>query len=86
MGHIKYLSHPNRDGRHPGSRGSKDAISYIIKKLKSFGVQPGNQGSFTQSFDIKTDVILGKNNYFFLNGDTLTPGEDYIPLFFSSNE
>ena len=86
MGHIKYLSHPNREGRHPGSRGSKDAISYIIKKLKSFGVQPGNQGSFTQSFDIKTDVILGKNNYFFLNGDTLTPGEDYIPLFFSSNE
>ena len=36
MEHIRYLSHPNREGRYPGSRGSKDAISYIIKKLKSF--------------------------------------------------
>ena len=86
MEHIRYLSHPNREGRYPGSRGSKDAISYIIKKLKSFGVQPGFQGSFTQSFDIKTGIALGKDNFFFLNSDTLSVGKDYIPISFSSNK
>ena len=67
MGHIRYLSHPNREGRYPGSRGSKDAISYMIKKLKSFGVQPGFKGSFTQPFDIKTGIDLGEKNHLFLN-------------------
>ena len=85
MGHIRYLSHPNREGRYPGSRGSKDAISYMIKKLKSFGVQPGFKGSFTQPFDIKTGIDLGEKNHLFLNTDTLSVGTDYIPISFSSN-
>ena len=32
MGHIRYLSHENRGGRYPGTRGSKDVISYMIKQ------------------------------------------------------
>ena len=35
MSHIRYLSHENRAGRLPGTRGSKDAIAYIVKTLKS---------------------------------------------------
>ena len=38
MDHIRYLSHENREGRFPGTRGSKDAIAYLIKELKSYGV------------------------------------------------
>ena len=86
MGHIRYLSHPNREGRFPGSRGSKDAISYIIKNLKSFGVQPGFNGSFTQPFDIQTNIEIEEDNYFVLNKDTLSLGVDYIPISFSSNK
>ena len=86
MGHIRYLSHPNREGRLPGSRGSKDAISYIIKNLKSFGVQPGFNGSFTQPFDIQTNIEIEEDNYFVLNKDTLSLGVDYIPISFSSNK
>ena len=56
MNHIRYLSHENREGRLPGSRGSKDAIAYLIKELKSYGVSPGYQGSYTQPFDIKTGI------------------------------
>ena len=41
MGHIRYLSHEKRDGRYPGTRGTKDVIAYLVKRLKSYGVQPG---------------------------------------------
>ena len=55
MDHVRYLSHENREGRHPGSRGSKDAIAYLIKQLKSYGVDPGYQNSYIQPFDIKNE-------------------------------
>ncbi len=85
MNHIRYLSHENREGRLPGSRGSKDAIAYLIKQLKSYGVRPGNQDSYTQPFDIKTGIRLGKNNVLIINKDTLKVEMDYIPISFSAN-
>ena len=83
MGHIRYLSHEKREGRYPGSRGSKDAISYIVKKFKSFGVLPGVSNSYIQPFNIKTGVELGDSNYTKINNRILNVKEDYIPLFFS---
>ena len=59
MDHIRYLSHPNREGRTPGSRGSKDVVSYLVKNFKSYGLKPGNGESFVQPFDIKTGIELG---------------------------
>ena len=85
MGHIRYLSHENRGGRYPGTRGSKDVISYIIKQFKSYGLKPGSNGSFIQPFDITTGIELGEGNYAVANGDTLTINKDYIPLAFSGS-
>ena len=85
MGHIRYLSHENRGGRYPGTRGSKDVISYIIKQFKSYGLKPGSNGSFTQPFDITTGIELGEGNYAVANGDTLIINKDYIPLAFSGS-
>ena len=36
MDHIRYLSHENRGGRYPGTRGSKDVIAYMTRQLKSY--------------------------------------------------
>jgi len=85
MGHIRYLSHENRGGRYPGTRGSKDVISYIIKQFKSYGLKPGYNGSFIQPFDITTGIELVEGNYAVANGDTLVISKDYIPLAFSGN-
>ena len=85
MGHIRYLSHESRSGRYPGTRGSKDVISYIIKQFKSYGIMPGSKGSFVQPFDITTGIELGEVNYAIVNGDTLIAKQDYIPLAFSEN-
>ncbi len=85
MDHIRYLSHENREGRFPGTRGSKDAIAYLIKELKSYGVSPGYRDSYTQPFDIKTGIRIGKNNVLTINKDTLQVETDYVPISFSAN-
>ena len=85
MGHIRYLSHENRDGRYPGTRGSKDVIAYLVKRLKSYGVQPGSSQSFIQPFNITSGIELGENNTVRVNDNVLTVGDDYIPLSFSGN-
>ena len=83
MNHIRYLSHEKREGRYPGSRGSKDAISYIVKKFKSYGVQPGANNSFIQSFNIKTGIQLGDSNFIKINNNLLNVNKEFIPLSFS---
>ena len=87
MDHIRYLSHKDRAGRYPGTRESKDVISYLIRHFKSFGVQPGGgNGSFVQPFNITDGIELGKNNSLIIDGDSLVTGRDYMPLWFSGNE
>ena len=85
MNHIRYLSHENREGRLPGTRGSKDVIAYLVKNFKSYGLKPGLGDSYTQPFDIQTDIQIGDGNYFVINKDTMIIDSDYLPLFFSSN-
>ena len=85
MSHIQYLSHENRGGRYPGSRGSKDVISYMTKQFKSYGVQPGIGNSFIQPFEFKTGLKFEDSNYVRFNGRLLVPELDYNPLSFSSN-
>ena len=85
MGHIRYLSHENREGRLPGTRGSKDVIAYLIKSLKSYGVRPAFGKSYTQPFNIQTGIQLGPLNNVIINKDTLVVQTDYLPLFFSAN-
>jgi len=84
MSHIKYLSHENRAGRSPGSRGSKDVISYITKQFKSYGLQPGINNSFLQPFEFNTGLQFSDSNYVRYNNRLLIPELDYNPLSFSS--
>ena len=87
MDHIRYLSHKDRVGRYPGTRGSKDVISYLIRQFKSFGVTPGGEnGSFVQPFNITDGIELGENNSMIINGNSLVTGQDYMPLWFSGNQ
>ena len=85
MDHIRYLSHENRGGRYPGTRGSRDVIAYMTRHLKSYGIEPGLKDSYVQPFDITSGVKLGKKNYAHINGDSIFVEEDYIPLWFSSS-
>ena len=63
----------------------KDAIAYLVKNFKSYGLKPGLGDLYTQPFDIQTDIQIGDGNYFVINKDTMIINSDYLPLFFSSN-
>tara|TARA_Y100000590_G_scaffold469742_1_gene659451 strand:- start:12280 stop:14088 length:1809 start_codon:yes stop_codon:yes gene_type:complete len=87
MNHIRFLSDDVRSGRYPGTLESRSVVSYIIRYFRSFGIRPGGEnGSFVQSFDIVDGIELGKHNEMVIGGDSLLPGEDYIPLSFSNNQ
>ena len=86
MKHIRFLSDDKRAGRYPGTRESRDVISYLINNLKSFGVQPGGKnGSYKQTFSLLDSVKLGINNSLSINNKPLNIEQDYIPLWFSGN-
>ena len=86
MKHIRFLSDDKRAGRYPGTRESRDVISYLINNLKSFGVQPGGEnGSYKQTFSILDSVKLGANNSLSINNKPINIEQDYIPLWFSGN-
>ena len=77
MDHIRYLSHENRGGRYPGTRGSRDVIAYMTRHLKSYGIEPGVKDSYVQPFDITSGIKLGERNYAYVNGDSIFVEKDY---------
>ena len=84
--HIRFLSDDKRAGRYPGTRESKDVISYLIKQFKSFGLSPGGtNNSYTQSFSVMDGIELGANNQLMIEDESLEIENDYIPLWFSGN-
>ena len=86
MKHIRFLADDKRAGRYPGTRESRDVISYLINHLKSYGIQPGGEsGSFKQTFSILDSVKLGENNSLNVNSKPMNLMEDYVPLWFSGN-
>ena len=86
LDHIIYLSEDNMKGRYPGTRESKDVISYIANTWRSFGVRPaGDNGSYVQPFDIADGVEVGENTSLSVDGAELILGVDFNPLNFSGN-
>ena len=48
LDHIKYLSADERQGRFPGSEGSKESVEYIVNQFKSAGIEAENIDSFKE--------------------------------------
>ena len=53
--HIEYLASDLLEGRAPATRGGRLAEAYIAAELKSYGVQPGVNGSYFQPVPI--DIV-----------------------------
>ncbi len=51
--HIATLASDEFEGRGPNQPGGKKACAYIIDQLKSFGVKPGNNGSWRQQVPLR---------------------------------
>jgi Zn-dependent M28 family amino/carboxypeptidase len=56
---TKELSLDSYEGRAPGSPGEVKTVAYLIQKFKAAGLEPGNEGSWTQ--DVPLVEITAKN-------------------------
>ncbi len=56
---TKELSLDSYEGRSPGSPGEVKTVAYLIQKFKAAGLEPGNEGSWTQ--DVPLVEITAKN-------------------------
>ncbi|MDB4439029.1 M28 family metallopeptidase [bacterium] len=79
--HVEELASDKYMGRMPCSQGEEYTVEYLTNTLKSLGVQPGNNGSFTQDVplltidgDISETMILDYGT----EKVTLEKGKDFI--------
>ena len=56
---TRELSLDSYEGRAPGSVGEEKTVAYLISKFKAAGLEPGNNGSWTQ--DVPLIEITAKN-------------------------
>ena len=56
---TRTLSGDDFEGRAPGTEGGRKTIAYLIEQFEAAGLQPGNNGSWTQ--DVPLVEITGKN-------------------------
>jgi len=76
---VTVLAADDMEGRGLTTKGIRRAADWIEGRLKSLGLQPAFDGSYRQSFQVKTGVVLAEGNS--LDG---VAQEDWIPLGFSS--
>jgi Zn-dependent M28 family amino/carboxypeptidase len=56
---IELIADDAFEGRAPGSKGEKLTVAYLISEFERIGLEPGNQGSWTQEvpmIEIRTEV------------------------------
>ena len=80
-GYLRFLSSDLLEGRAPGTRGGRLAAEYIASQLRSFGVEPGVNGSYFQPVPI--DVLTTQQSSVHASASgkataTLRPGEDVV--------
>jgi len=80
-GYLRFLSSDLLEGRAPGTRGGRLAAEYIASQLRSFGVEPGVNGSYFQPVPI--DVLTTQQSSVHASASgkataTLRPGQDVV--------
>jgi hypothetical protein len=83
---VTFLSDDKLQGRLTGSKGEKQAASYIIKQYKAAGLKPaGAGGSWLQPFPYNAGKKAEGKNELIINGQSLAITEDYFPVNLSAN-
>ena len=89
VAHVRFLAAPEMKGRGAGAPELEQAADYIAGQFRDLGLEPaGDGGSYWQPFVVTTGASMGPRNQFVVRRQgselTLEPGEDYVPLGFSS--
>lgn len=75
--HLNIIAGAEMEGRDTPSPGLEKAAEYIESRFWSFGVKPGNNGSYRQYYDLEKDSASTLSLH--IAGTDLTPGKDFSP-------
>ncbi|MEJ7736217.1 MAG: M28 family peptidase [Chitinophagaceae bacterium] len=56
--HLAIVAGPEMEGRETATPGQKKAAAYIESQFSSFGLKPGNNGSYQQHFSLIEDTLV----------------------------
>lgn len=75
--HLNIIAGAEMEGRNTPSPGLEKAAEYIESQFRSFGVKPGNNGSYRQYYDLEKDSTSTLSLH--IAGTDFTPGTDFAP-------
>ncbi len=78
---TKELSSDSYEGRAPGTVGEEKTLAYLINKFKAAGLEPGNNGKWTQDVPLVEITATNQTPLTFTGGKntvTLQFGTDYV--------
>jgi Zn-dependent M28 family amino/carboxypeptidase len=79
--YLYYIASDEMEGRDTPSRGLDMTARFLAMNLSRWGFKPaGDDGTFFQKIALRRDTINKEQTQVQLSGQTLSFGEDYIPL------
>ncbi|MFN2492495.1 MAG: hypothetical protein ABR501_06385, partial [Pyrinomonadaceae bacterium] len=79
--YLFFIASDEMEGRDTPSRGLDTTAKFLAMNLSRWGLKPaGDNGTFFQNIALYRDVIDKTQTRAQFNGQTLSLGEDYIPL------
>jgi Zn-dependent M28 family amino/carboxypeptidase len=79
--YLSFIASDEMEGRDTPSRGLDTTAKFIAMNLSRWGFKPaGDDGTFFQKIALRRDYVDMAETRVQLNGQTLSLGDDYIPL------
>lgn len=72
---LAIIASAEMEGRETATEGERKAAAYIESQFKSYGLLPGNQGTYRQEFPVYRDSLVTATMA--INGKWLKAGEDF---------
>jgi hypothetical protein len=91
LGHVKFLSSDELEGRGNGTPGLERAADYIASQFEAAGLQPGGKdGGWFQPFELVTGLSVGEGNRLSVQASgravTFALGQTYYPVSTTAND
>ena len=76
--HIRFLADDAMQGRDAGTRGYELAANYVEAQYRAIGLAPGGEDGYRAPVPLQTMSAVADAAAFEIDGEALTPGEDFI--------
>ncbi|MEZ5033843.1 MAG: M28 family peptidase [Chitinophagaceae bacterium] len=75
---LAIIASPEMEGRNTPSAGLEKAADYISSQFKSFGLLPGNNGSYRQAYPLYQDEVISSAMQ--VNEEAMVEQQDFTPF------